>query len=162
MSEDFIVRKLEGNFGLQAINRAFYNLNMQDCSASASNRGIVIGRCAAQILPGWRLPWFSEPLYSPVCPEECEDSFWNRLASLPLYFTLLYFLHLSFIRSNFMFFRRLVWIWLFWDTAPCSLVETDWRFRNSYYLPHQDDEASRRNITEDSHLHELDHLTCLS
>jgi hypothetical protein len=36
-------------------------------------------------------------------------------------------------------------IGLFWDAAPCSLVETDRRFRGAYYLHHEgiDDGGSK-------------------
>jgi hypothetical protein len=55
---------------------------------------------------------------------------------------------------------------VFWDGMPCSLVETDRRFRGAYCMYHRrpDDEGSkhlwnvnqfptdaRRNILEDSH-----------
>jgi hypothetical protein len=47
---------------------------------------------------------------------------------------------------------------VFWDVAPCSLVEIYRRFRGACPLHHQRDESSvdfyqttRRNITEDSH-----------
>jgi hypothetical protein len=58
---------------------------------------------------------------------------------------------------------------IFWDIAPCSLVETDRRFRGAYCLHYQNDEmmeavrtsqktinfyqTTRRNIPEDSHIH---------
>jgi hypothetical protein len=60
---------------------------------------------------------------------------------------------------------------IFWDVAPCSLVETGRRFGGAYCLHHRGDEAvimgavsisgtsinlyqtARRNIPEDSHLH---------
>jgi hypothetical protein len=52
---------------------------------------------------------------------------------------------------------------VFWDFAPCSLLDTDLRFRSSYCLHHQGGRTSeisvniyqttRRNIPEDSHLH---------
>jgi hypothetical protein len=32
----------------------------------------------------------------------------------------------------------------FWDTAPCSLVEVDRRFRDAYCLHHNGDETSTR------------------
>jgi hypothetical protein len=53
----------------------------------------------------------------------------------------------------------------FWDTAPCSLVETDRRFRSAYCLLHQGDstphlwkaislyQTARRSIPDDNHLH---------
>jgi hypothetical protein len=48
---------------------------------------------------------------------------------------------------------------VFWDVAPCSLVDTDPHFRGAYCLHHQDDETSvnihqttQSNIPEDSHL----------
>jgi hypothetical protein len=31
---------------------------------------------------------------------------------------------------------------VFWDTAPCSLVEVDRRFRGEYYLYHEGDDNS--------------------
>jgi hypothetical protein len=50
---------------------------------------------------------------------------------------------------------------VFWDVAPCSLVDTDGRFRGAYCLHHQSDDRLddggsnliRCNIPEDSHLH---------
>jgi hypothetical protein len=58
---------------------------------------------------------------------------------------------------------------IFWDIAPCSLVETNWRFRGTYCLHHQNVEmmeaisiseksvnfyqTMRCNIQENSHLH---------
>jgi hypothetical protein len=45
---------------------------------------------------------------------------------------------------------------VFWDVAPCSMMEIDRRFRGAYCLHHLDDESyqtGRRNIPEDSHLH---------
>jgi hypothetical protein len=51
---------------------------------------------------------------------------------------------------------------VFWDVAPCSLVETDRRFRGVYRLHHQGDKHLWKvgpflldwsNIPEDSHLH---------
>jgi hypothetical protein len=51
---------------------------------------------------------------------------------------------------------------VFWDAAPCSLAEIYRRFRGSYFLHHQNDEAvstsetsktTRRDIPKDSHLH---------
>jgi hypothetical protein len=57
---------------------------------------------------------------------------------------------------------------VFWDVAPCSLLETDRRFRGSCCLDHQGAmmeavntyetsvsfyQTSRRNIPEDSNLH---------
>jgi hypothetical protein len=50
---------------------------------------------------------------------------------------------------------------VFWNVAPCSLVETDRRFRCVYCLHHQRTsdttvnfyQATWRNIPEDSHLH---------
>jgi hypothetical protein len=41
---------------------------------------------------------------------------------------------------------------VFWDVAPCSLVETDRRFRGAYCLHHQGDDLPHI-IPEDSHLH---------
>jgi hypothetical protein len=29
---------------------------------------------------------------------------------------------------------------VFWDVAPCSLVDTDGRFREAYFLHHQGDQ----------------------
>jgi hypothetical protein len=54
---------------------------------------------------------------------------------------------------------------VFWDVAPCSLVEIDWHFRGAYCLHNQGDaysegtsetsvnfnEATPRNIPEDYH-----------
>jgi hypothetical protein len=45
---------------------------------------------------------------------------------------------------------------VFWDVAPCSLVETDWRFRGANCLQHQDDHPLRfyrPNYTEWSKSH---------
>jgi hypothetical protein len=58
---------------------------------------------------------------------------------------------------------------VFYDVAPCSLVEIGRRFRDAYCLHHQGAlimetviisetmvifyQTARRNITEDSHLH---------
>jgi hypothetical protein len=52
---------------------------------------------------------------------------------------------------------------VFWDVAPCSLVEIDWRFRDAYRLHRQGVntsetsvglcETTRRNIPEDGHIH---------
>jgi hypothetical protein len=52
-------------------------------------------------------------------------------------------------------------ITVFWDVAPCSLVEVDRRFRGAYFLHHQRipetsvrfHETTRRSIPEDSHIH---------
>jgi hypothetical protein len=48
----------------------------------------------------------------------------------------------------------------FWDTAPCSLLGVNRRFRRAYCLHHQDDETSvnsnetiRRYIPEGSRVH---------
>jgi hypothetical protein len=38
----------------------------------------------------------------------------------------------------------------YWDIAPCSLVETDWRFRNAHCLQNQDNEQAASEIS-DSH-----------
>jgi hypothetical protein len=58
---------------------------------------------------------------------------------------------------------------IFWDIAPCSLVETDWHFRGAYCLHHQAWSAVSteisvnlyqtkwHNIPEDSHLHTCHH-----
>jgi hypothetical protein len=35
---------------------------------------------------------------------------------------------------------------VFWDVAPCSLVETDWRFRGAYCHHHQDDELITQHL----------------
>jgi hypothetical protein len=42
-----------------------------------------------------------------------------------------------------------------WDVAPCSLVDIDRRFREAYYLHHQDALMMEAvsNISEDRHLH---------
>jgi hypothetical protein len=32
---------------------------------------------------------------------------------------------------------------VFWDVLPCSQVDVDRRFRNVYYLHHQDDEERK-------------------
>jgi hypothetical protein len=71
---------------------------------------------------------------------------------------------------------------VFWDIAPCCLVEVYRRFRGAYCLHHQGDESlitlmleavstfetsvnfyqtSRRNIPEDSHLQIIGYLTTL-
>jgi hypothetical protein len=50
---------------------------------------------------------------------------------------------------------------VFWNVAPCILVETDLRFRGAYCIRHQGDpemsvnfhQTTRCNIPEDSHLH---------
>jgi hypothetical protein len=59
---------------------------------------------------------------------------------------------------------------VFWDLAPCSVVEIDRRFRGTYYLHHQAMtlimeaestsetsinfyETTRRKFQEDNHLH---------
>jgi hypothetical protein len=49
---------------------------------------------------------------------------------------------------------------VFWDIAQCSLVETDGRFRGAIALAVNTSETSvnsyqttRRNISEDSHIH---------
>jgi hypothetical protein len=48
---------------------------------------------------------------------------------------------------------------VFWDVAPCSLVEMYRRIRDAYCLHHQGNElfslyqTTRRNFPEDSHLH---------
>jgi hypothetical protein len=44
---------------------------------------------------------------------------------------------------------------VFWDVAPCSLVEIYLRFRDAYCLNHQISfyETTQRSIPEDSHLH---------
>jgi hypothetical protein len=34
-----------------------------------------------------------------------------------------------------------------WDTAPCSLVEADRRFRGAYWLHHDPDDAVRTSVT---------------
>jgi hypothetical protein len=39
---------------------------------------------------------------------------------------------LTYCWFDFRFSRRQVRIWLFWDVAPCSLVEIDRRFRDTY------------------------------
>jgi hypothetical protein len=44
---------------------------------------------------------------------------------------------------DFRFSRRRVWRTVFWD-VPCSLVETDRRFRGAYCLDHQDDRLTHR------------------
>jgi hypothetical protein len=46
---------------------------------------------------------------------------------------------------------------VFWDVAPCSLVEVYRRFRGAYCLHHQggdgkSKQTTRRNIPEDSNL----------
>jgi hypothetical protein len=73
---------------------------------------------------------------------------------------------------------------VFWDIAPCSLVEINRRFRGAYCLHHQGffapmtkavrtshasvyfNETTQRYIPEDSHLHNFEHVpnfnTCLS
>jgi hypothetical protein len=45
----------------------------------------------------------------------------------------------SYVRTtgDFRFSRRRVWTQVFWDTAPCSLVEVDRRFRGEYCLHRQ-------------------------
>jgi hypothetical protein len=50
-------------------------------------------------------------------------------------------------------------MFVFWDVAPCSLVEIDRRFRGAYCLHNQGRfyQITRRSIPEDSHLR----ITCL-
>jgi hypothetical protein len=36
---------------------------------------------------------------------------------------------------------------VFWDVAPCSLVDIDWHFRGAYCLHHQGDEEAMRGTT---------------
>jgi hypothetical protein len=38
---------------------------------------------------------------------------------------------------------------VFWDVAPCSLVDIDWCFRGAYCLHHQGDE----NLTQSEYSH---------
>jgi hypothetical protein len=47
---------------------------------------------------------------------------------------------------------------VFWDVAPCSLVDIDRRFRGAEAVSSSEtsvniDETTRRNIPEDNHLH---------
>jgi hypothetical protein len=37
---------------------------------------------------------------------------------------------------------------VFWDTAPCSLVEIDRRFRDAYCLHHRPDDEGNKHLYE--------------
>jgi len=51
---------------------------------------------------------------------------------------------------GFRFWRRRGWRWLCWDTASCSLVDINWRFRAAFCLHRQGDTSRRENLK--SHL----------
>jgi hypothetical protein len=49
-------------------------------------------------------------------------------------------------RTSALKLQEVVKISIFWDVAPCSIVEVDRRFRGAYCLHHQGDEAGSKHL----------------
>jgi hypothetical protein len=57
---------------------------------------------------------------------------------------------------DFRFLRQLLWRLLFWNVAPCSLIETHRRFGGAYCLFHEGDELLTHQYGGSKHLWNID------